>query len=172
MVVVSLESVRSEAGQDVIAELYNAHARRLTQIVRRRVRAPEPVVEDACQFAWDRLILHRDRVRAETALGWLATTALRQAYKLVARDGRELSFDELAEGPGEPALAAHMPAPDELVAQRARLAAIATLSKRQQRLVWLQGLGLSYAEMAQRTGATPRTVERQLLRAKRALRDV
>jgi DNA-directed RNA polymerase specialized sigma24 family protein len=63
-----------------------------------------------------------------------------------------------------------VPGPDELVEQRERLATIHHLPERQQRLLWLQGLGLSYAEMADSTGCTNRTVERQLLRAKRALK--
>ena len=37
--------------------------------------------------------------------------------------------------------------------------------------MWLAGLGLSYAEMADYTHASRRTVERQLLRAKHTLRD-
>ena len=48
---------------------------------------------------------------------------------------------------------------------------IGHLPPRQQRLVWLQGLGLTYEEMAGYTGASTRTVERQLLRAKRTLRS-
>jgi DNA-directed RNA polymerase specialized sigma24 family protein len=39
-----------------------------------------------------------------------------------------------------------------------------------QRLLWLHALGLTYAEIALYAGCTPRTVERQLLRAKRAMR--
>ena len=35
--------------------------------------------------------------------------------------------------------------------------------------MWLQGFGLSYSEIAAYTGDTRRTVERQLMRAKRAL---
>ena len=60
---------------------------------------------------------------------------------------------------------------DELYEQRAKLASIGRLPNRQQRLVWLQGLGFSYGEMADREGASARTVERQLLRAKKALRE-
>ncbi|MGA2926187.1 MAG: sigma factor-like helix-turn-helix DNA-binding protein [Solirubrobacteraceae bacterium] len=48
---------------------------------------------------------------------------------------------------------------------------LAALPARQRRLLALQAFGLSYAEIAAREGCTPRTVERQLLRAKRALRD-
>ena len=42
---------------------------------------------------------------------------------------------------------------------------------RVRRLVWLQGLGLSYREMAGETGMTRRTVERQLMRARSSLAD-
>jgi DNA-directed RNA polymerase specialized sigma24 family protein len=41
---------------------------------------------------------------------------------------------------------------------------------RQQRLLWLHALGLTYTEMAAHEGCTRRTVERQLLRAKRGVR--
>ncbi len=61
------------------------------------------------------------------------------------------------------------PSTEELVAFRARLDEVRALPLRQQQLVWLQGLGLSYREMAGYTGATQRTVERQLMRAKRRL---
>ncbi len=170
MVVVLLHSIRMDAERDTVRVLYGDYEERLRQIVRRRVRAPEAIVEDACQVAWSRLVRDRERIRRETALAWLATTAVREALKLLAREGREQPYEELPGQAAQPAWGAPPPALEELVSQRNRLAAIATLSQRQQRLVWLQGLGLSYAEMAQRTGATPRTVERQLLRAKDKLR--
>ncbi len=171
MVVVLLHLVREDAERDTVRELYGAYERRLRHIVRGRVRAPESLVEDACQIAWSRLVRHRERIRSEAALGWLATTAVREALKLLAREQRERPYEEELAGPAaQPVWTVHPGALEELVTQRERLAEIATLSERQQRLVWLQGLGLSYAEMAQRTGATPRTVERQLLRAKGKLR--
>jgi hypothetical protein len=57
----------TEAAGDV-GDLYRALAPRLEQIVRLDVRAPDPVIEDACQFAWSRLVYHSHRVRRETAL--------------------------------------------------------------------------------------------------------
>ena len=54
---------------------------------------------------------------------------------------------------------------------RERLEGVHRLPERQQRLVWLHAFGLSYAEMAAHEGCTPRTVDRQLLRARAALRD-
>ena len=87
-----LTSASSDPVLDV-DELYRALAGRLERIVRFDVRAPEPVVEDACQFAWSRLVDHCDRVRRETALSWLATTAVREAVRLIRRQARELSLD-------------------------------------------------------------------------------
>ncbi len=161
----------SETRADEMAELYAALSAQLRQIVRFGVRAPDALIEDACQVAWSRLIRHRASVRREAALSWLVTTASREALRLIRRSDRELSLDELAERHAEPAHADGMAGPDEIVELRLRLELIGELPPRQQRLVWLQGLGFSYAEMAGYTGASPRTVERQLLRAKRALRS-
>ncbi|MGI8902863.1 MAG: RNA polymerase sigma factor [Solirubrobacteraceae bacterium] len=153
-------------------ELYRALSRRLEQIVRFDVRAPEPVIEDACQFAWSRLVSNSDRVSADSALSWLARTAVHEAFKLIRRDDRELSLEATIEHRGESVLSAWSPSPDEALERRQRLGCIRALPERQQRLLWLHGLGLSYVEMAQYTGCTTRTVERQLLRAKHALRDL
>jgi RNA polymerase sigma factor (sigma-70 family) len=153
-----------------VAELYCALSGRLEQLVRLDVRAPEQVIEDACQFAWSRLVHHADRVRREAALSWLAKTAVHEALKLIRREGRELSLDAELEHGGGWMLRGGAPSPDELVEQRERLETIRILPERQQRLLWLHALGLSYTEIALYAGCTPRTVERQLLRAKRAVR--
>jgi RNA polymerase sigma factor (sigma-70 family) len=164
---VSAGAVDVGCGGD-IAELYRALSKRLEQIVRFDVlHVPEPVVEDACQFAWDRLIRHRARVRGETALPWLARTAVHEAFRLLRRDRRWVSLDDDALVLDE----LEVPGSDELLERRDRLEAIRELPERQQRLVWLHALGLSYAEIALHEDCTTRTVERQLLRAKRALRE-
>jgi RNA polymerase sigma factor (sigma-70 family) len=171
MVVASVQQlpVAGEPGQD-IEELYRRFSGRLERIVRLGVHAPEPVIEDACQFAWIRLIHHCDRVRRETLLAWLATTAVHEALKLLRRSTRELSLDAALEETGEGLLDAHAPAADELYERLDRIAAVGRLPVRQQRLLWLQALGLSYAEMAAYEGYTTRTVERQLLRARTSMR--
>jgi RNA polymerase sigma factor (sigma-70 family) len=157
------------AGLDEVADLFADHSARVRRQVRAGVPAPEPLVEDACQLAWVRLCQCRARVRRDTAIPWVVRTAMREAMKLKRRDGRELSLDALGAEAGD------RPAPttpalfDDLVEQRALLASIRILPERQQRLVWLQGLGLTYTEIAGQTGTTRRTVERQLLRAKRTL---
>jgi RNA polymerase sigma factor (sigma-70 family) len=155
-----------------IGELYGAFAGRLAQIVRFNVRAPEAVIEDACQFAWTRLLHHRGRVRRDGVRAWLTRTATHQALKLVRREDRELSLEAILEPAHDLARAGLTATMEELIEQRGRLESIGRLPQRQQRLVWLHGLGFSYAEMARNCGYTPRTVERQLLRGKRRLRSV
>jgi RNA polymerase sigma factor (sigma-70 family) len=155
-----------------IGDLYVAFAARLTQIVRFNVRAPDAVIEDACQFAWTRLLHHRARVRRDTARAWLTRTATHQALKLVRREDRELSLDAILEPADALARAGQTVTLEELIEHRRRLESIGRLPQRQQRLVWLHGLGFSYDEMARDSGYTRRTVERQLLRGKRRLRGV
>jgi RNA polymerase sigma factor (sigma-70 family) len=148
-----------------VGALYGSFAPRLERIVRLDVGAPDPVVEDACQFAWSRLIDSGTRIRRDDAvLSWLATTAVREARRLTKRNARELPLD----GALEPVAAS--PGPHELAEYRERLGLLEWLPERQQRLLWLHALGLSYAEMASSTGCSRRTVERQLLRAKRRVR--
>jgi RNA polymerase sigma factor (sigma-70 family) len=153
-----------------VGELYGSLAARLEQIVRLDVRAPDGVIEDACQFAWLRLLHHSHRVHRETAMAWLATTAVHEAFKLLRRDRRELSLDAAIEQGTEPTLRTAA-APDELLEQHERLAGLRSLPERQQRVLWLHALGLTYTEMAAHEGCTRRTVERQLLRGRDALRE-
>ena len=150
-----------------IGELYGRLARRLEHRVRLDVRAPDVVIEDACQFAWSRLLHHRHRVHREAVMSWLVRTAVHEAFKLLQRDGRELSL----EAESEEAL----PCPDaalcELIECRERLAELGRLPERQQRAVWMHALGLNYTEIARYEGCTTRTVERQLLRARHTIRQ-
>jgi RNA polymerase sigma factor (sigma-70 family) len=154
-----------------VAELYRSASERLEASVRNYVReASDQVVEDACQFAWDQLVHHRARVRRETALAWLARTAIREARRLVGLERRFISLDAVLELAGDAAVPGESPAADELSERRERLQSVGALPERQRRLVWLHAVGLKYVEVAAQTGDTTRTVERQLLRARRALR--
>jgi RNA polymerase sigma factor (sigma-70 family) len=156
---------RAVGGAGDVGELYGSLAGRLQQIVRLDVRAPDAVIEDACQVAWVRLLHHSNRVHRETVLAWLATTAAREALRLLRRDGRELPLDAGFEHDGRPGT------PHELIERRERLQEVERLPERQQRVVWLHAIGLSYAEIALHEGCTRRTVDRQLLRARHALRE-
>jgi RNA polymerase sigma factor (sigma-70 family) len=157
------ESNTVAVGVGDVGELYGLLAHRLEQIVRLDVHAPDVVIEDACQFAWNRLLHHRHRVQRETVMGWLVRTAVHEALKLLRRDRRELPL-ELAADEAMPAT------PAQITEFRERLAELSRLPERQQRAVWLHALGLNYTEIACYEGCTTRTVERQLLRARQSIR--
>lgn len=166
-----IEDLASDGIGDV-GELYGSLAGRLEQIVRLDVRASDAVIEDACQFAWYRLVQHRRRVHRETVMAWLARTAVHEAFKLVRRDGREISLEAALEYEGAERSFAIAPlTPQQLLEQRERIMELRELPPRQQRVVWLHAFGLSYTEVAAHEGCTRRTVDRQLVRARAALRD-
>jgi RNA polymerase sigma factor (sigma-70 family) len=152
-----------------VAELYVAESARVRALVRCAVRSPDASIDDACQVAWSRLIDHHRRVRRDRARAWLVRTAVREAIRQHARQRRLVSLDGLIETGGETGSLAAPAVVEEVIEHRAQLGRLEVLSERQRRLLWLQGLGFSYAEMADRTGASERTVERQLQRAKRRL---
>jgi len=155
-------------GIDDVGALYGQLAGRLEHIVRLDVRAPDAVIEDACQFAWSRLLHHRDRVRQDAVVSWLVQTAAHEALKVLRRGARELPLDGASDEvevvsspPADPSAA-----PSELAELRERLDGLSRLPERQQRVLWLQAFGLDYGEIAAYEGCTLRTVERQLLRAR------
>jgi RNA polymerase sigma factor (sigma-70 family) len=142
------------------------------------VAASPAVIEDACQVAWTRLLIHRARLRRESARAWLIRVAIHEVIRSIQRQRRERSLEALLEHAGNSAPSGDadagmtLPTPaliEDLVEQKNRLESIQALPERQRRLVWLQGLGLSYREMAGETGMTRRTVERQLIRAHSSL---
>jgi DNA-directed RNA polymerase specialized sigma24 family protein len=147
---------------------YGELDRRLREIVAFNVRAPAPLIEDACQTAWLRLTRRRDDLAPRAMLPWLVTTATREALRLVRRAERELPLDVLTD---PRPLVSPGPGPEAITELRSRLSELGALNRRQQRLIWLQGLGFSYEEMAGREGDSLRTIERQVLRARGVLRS-
>ncbi len=154
-----------------MGELYRLFSGRLLRIVRNGVRAPEPVIEDACQFAWSRLVHQPDRVEPHAAPGWLIATAVHEALKWVRRTGQEASLETMLEEGFDFASSPGDRSPESFAEGRDRLRGLASLSERQQRLLWLYGLGLTYDEIARGQGCTTRTVERQIQRARTVLRE-
>ncbi len=162
-------AVMASNGVDLGA-VYVSSAAKVRRVVRHSVRAPESVIEDACQTAWARLLRDHARVRPDRAVPWLITTAIREAARLTRRAARDVFLEDLLDERGElHRTAAFAPEPDEVAAHRDRLASLQLLPARQRQFVWLQALGWSYAEMSDLTGASPRTIDRQLVRARRAL---
>jgi RNA polymerase sigma factor (sigma-70 family) len=161
----------NRVGVGDVGELYGSLAGRLEQIVRLDVRACDAVIEDACQFAWCRLLHHSHRVHREAAMAWLVRTAVHEAFKLARRYRRELSLDAVLEDGDEPAWTSSPATAEQLLEYREQIGKLRRLPERQQRVLWLHAFGLSYIETAAHEGCTRRTVDRQLVRARAALRD-
>ena len=164
--------MRNEAGADCIDvdQLYRQLSTRLEHTVRRKVRAPAPLIEDACQFAWWRLVVHAHRVERTTALPWLAKTAVHEALKLIRREERDLSLETRLERLGA-TIPSRAPGPDLVAEQHDQLALLRELPIRQRSVLVLQAAGLTYDEIAaQNLGLSGRAVERQILRGSRRLR--
>jgi RNA polymerase sigma factor (sigma-70 family) len=154
-----------------VAELYCSLSGRLQRIVGKEVHAPSVVIEDACQFAWSRLVYHAARIDQETVLRWLARTAVREAVRLARRDQRELSLEAEVEHGDQAEPVSPAPGPPEQAELREKLELIRILRPRQRRYLLLRAAGYSRAEVVEREpGLTRRTLERQLLRGRERLR--
>ncbi|MBO0768350.1 MAG: sigma-70 family RNA polymerase sigma factor, partial [Solirubrobacterales bacterium] len=145
---------------------------RLRHLLGRNVVAPEWVIEDACQAAWAGLLAAERPVAREHVLGWLATTARREVFLILRRADRELPLDD---GPGDAGVLSGAAQAWDFDPQRAaefaeRLGEVRRLPSRQQRLVWMRGLGFGYPEIQAETGDSVRTISRQLTAARRRLR--
>ena len=148
--------------------LYRAYAHRLRQIVAARTRGATPdQLDDACATAW--LILLRAQPRRETAFGWLTVVAVRETWRLIAADYRHapLTFDADDTRLDPPAETKDLLAP--MHARERLREVVAALPRRQLDAIALRAYGYSYDEIAELTGATWRTVDRQLRRGNRAL---
>jgi DNA-directed RNA polymerase specialized sigma24 family protein len=154
------------------AHLFATHAQRLCDDVQRIVRTSRENVEDACSFAFLQLLCCRPN--RDSAYAWLVKVAVCEAIKLDCCSRRELPLEQGDCGRDitwEPAdrtdvLALRL---DIIAAREAILAA--RLSPRQARIVALQALGLDYEEIGSSIGCTTRTVESQIVRARRKLRE-
>ncbi len=144
----------------------------LKRVLSSCVQAPSWVLDDAAQTAWIQLLDAPHPVAPEHALGWLATTARREALRLMRFEAAETPLDQpvTAVQSGAPLCAATQPPlPPAIAELRERLRRIDRLPMRQRRMIWLQAAGYDYEEIAENSGETLRSVERQLRLAKKRI---
>lgn len=157
-------ALRGDEGQ-----LFVVHGAKLRSIVGREVRTSEANLDDACSFAWLQML--RYQPERERLLAWLCRTAIREAIKLDRRAQRSCDLVDGGEADIRHADTGN-PVDDRLELLTAREAiAAARLRTREAEVLSLQVAGYSYTETAQLQRITPRTVERQLRRARDKLRS-
>lgn len=149
-----------------IDALFRAHQERLVRAVGATVHTSKEVVEDACSFAWMQLLRTEPEI-GETIGAWLRTVAVREAIRLDRLGRRGVSIED---APSANLIDRRQSTPEQRTAWREQLAEVARLPKRQRDVIAMQAAGLSYEEIAAATGDSRRTVERQLMRAKRQTR--
>ncbi|MGI8411552.1 MAG: RNA polymerase sigma factor [Solirubrobacteraceae bacterium] len=161
--------------REAIAALYEREAGTVQRLVRQRVRAPHAAIEDACQTAWVRLCAREDvSLDPPAARSWLVITAVREAWR--STGGREatvggwLADTDTPQELPEPAGDAADPLAIAVQRDEARRRLL-VLTDRERQFLALQALGLNYEEIGEQTGASRRTVERQILRARRKVRQ-
>lgn len=159
------------------SELYRRHHRALLARTRRAVRAPEALIEDACQFAW--LALCRHQPERDNVLAWLGVVARHEALRLVGQWKRltPASSVSITDERGnrqefDPDLT---PAPErdplDALDARATFDALAALKPAQRSALALKAFGFSYREIQRLCGDRTYTwVNRHITEGRAALR--
>jgi len=156
---------------------YAQYRSRLEQLVAHRAGwIDSATIEDACSHAWMQLLRH-DRIDltqpAGRTLGWLVTTAEREAWRLDRRNRIESAdagshiLDAIAA-----ANDVTTPSNEDLALLHERLDLIRQVPERPRRFLLRLIVGYSYNEIATQENTTYRIVNRQVARAKRLLRQI
>jgi RNA polymerase sigma factor (sigma-70 family) len=161
------------------ANLYAEHSVVLLRHVRAAVTTSDAIIEDACAAAWA-ILLRRQPTRGHTLFAWLRVVAIREAIRM-DRAARALSsyeavaaaadYEEAEAEVGKERPRAQPTVSDEpTIRAREALRELARLDERPRRIFALHVAGYSYEEIAQLTGDTVRTVDRQMGRARQRVR--
>jgi DNA-directed RNA polymerase specialized sigma24 family protein len=170
-----VRSTRTSQRREQMGAFYTRQAPRLRKIVAARVLADEHTIEDACAYAWERLVADDEIVLDRRGLAWLAMVAIREAWRLTAAIRRECPgpsaqdasaaegrLEKVRPGVEDDALAA--------VEHRERVTVFRTLKARERRELFLQALGYRYEEIAAMTGSSYTGVNRRLAEGRAQLR--
>ena len=142
--------------------LFSRFAERLVRVVRRAVNTTPEIVEDACSFAWAQLV--RCQPRRETIFNWLCTVAIREAIRLDRAERRLVTLDEVTEP------IAPVDAFEQWEDVTEAMDFLMRMPDRKRRIYLLHALGYTYAQIAELEGATLKTIDRQLARARDLVR--
>jgi hypothetical protein len=114
------------------------------------VRAPQELIEDACQTTWASLL--RVQPDRHAVFAWLRVVMIHEAYRLSAIERREARLERLRPRDGDSLEVAVDPRPlDDAVEALEALQLLASLPQRQRDDLALRLAGYSYDEIRART---------------------
>jgi hypothetical protein len=153
-----------------LEKLYRRHHRELHHAVSRAVRAPNELIEDACQTAW--VILLRRQPEREAVFAWLRVVAIHEAYRLSALDRRDARLERLRPQDGNwREVIAEPRSLDDAVDALEALRVLASLPERRRIDLALKVAGYSYEEIRALTpGRTRTNVNKSLVKARAQIR--
>ena len=158
------------------AAFYAEHRRRLHDLVTHRVIGIDAhTLEDACSHAWTQLLRHPHIDVTQSpgrTLGWLTTTAEREAWRLQRRQRRETATADDAALEAIAATRAAAPSSEDLALLHERLDLVRQVPERPRRFLLRLMVGYSYDEITAQEQTSYRVVNRQVARAKRLLRHI
>jgi RNA polymerase sigma-70 factor (ECF subfamily) len=152
--------------------LYRAHHRRLLRLIARDVPARPQVIEDACGFAWAELLARQPE--RTSIVGWLRIVARREAIRLAQCDRATVLMSAIdADGLTDHCRSTGCPtgSADEHGEALEALALLGGLTERKRTFLAAKVAGYSYDEIAAELNVSLLTVNRQLVRARAAVRE-
>jgi RNA polymerase sigma-70 factor (ECF subfamily) len=151
--------------------LYRAHHTRLLRLIARDVPARPQVVEDACGFAWAELLARQPE--RTSIVGWLRIVARREAIRLAQCDRVTVLMSAIdPDGLTDQGQSTSCPKASASQHRDAleALALLAALPERKRTFLTAKVAGFSYDEIAAELDVSWLTVNRQLVRARSAIR--
>ncbi len=161
------KSGSTPAGAD--HDLYAEHATRLRRVVGSRVKTSDANLDDACGFAWTQL-LATGPSRGESIFAWLATVAVREAWRLHrlerrgAGDGVDLTIDSVE----APALSAR---PGDRATLNEIVEVLRTIHPRKRRMLLLHAAGFTCEEIAAGYGISVERARALVYKARLQVRE-
>lgn len=154
--------------EERLFERYDKRLRRITQVT---VNTSPDIVDDACAFAWMKLLTHQPR--RETAFAWLKVVARNEAWRL---HGLSRRFDPLGHEATNAAAVREQPAvrgrPETAQGMIELKERLAELPARQREIVFLNAAGWRYQDIAEREGISTTRVNQLLASASARMREM
>ena len=148
-------------------ELFQRYADRLRRVTQVSVNTSREIVDDACAFAWMKLITNQPR--RETVFAWLRTVARNEAIRLDGIARGVTSIDHSGGPPDPPASRSRIETTHEMLELRERLE---ELPAREREVVLLQAAGWRYQELAEFLEVSDTRINQLFARASARMREM